>query len=444
MKKFLSVLLILIIVVSLIGCGGNGTTSDIPSIDSTVYLNGVALSEYHIESPDKNDPFAMGAAEILSNYINKVFGIKIDIMEQRHSGKEYSIIIGNSRLDEESDDILLSIGNDEYFVFAKDGDIIIGGTDFYIGGGIGELIRDYITVGDKSKLLPETATPKKVEFQTPDSVILMISDGCGINHIESAKGVTIDRYTPEMFPNITLVCTNNATGNTTDSAASGTAMATGVKTTNGFLGMDPYEKKLKNMTELVSEKGGKVALLTSDGITGATPSAFAVHVNDRGNTDAIKSQYENLKSRGKLQYAEGSLGDNLLKTSINAICDISLDGSIFFTMIEETNTDAGGHSNNITTVQNAVKRFNDTVSAVAVYATAFPRIALIVTSDHETGGIKLENGKFVFTTVNHTSANVKIFALGKGTEKLTEKPLIENTEIAHFMAAIYGETKLNK
>ena len=441
MKKILSVLLVLAIVFSLAGCGGNQT----PSVtDTTVYLNGVALEDYYIVVPDKNDTFGNYAANILLNYINDILGIKITMITERTAEKDYEILIGNTSRDESKEALELEIGNDEYFVYTKNNKVIVYGSDFYIGGGVGALINEYINVGDKNNKLPDSPTPKKVEFKDPDSVILMISDGCGPNHIEAAKGETIEEYIPEKFPNITLVNTNNFQGKTTDSAASATAMSTGVKTTNGYLGKDSTGKNLKNMTELVHSKGGKVALLTNDGITGATPSAFAVHVDDRGNTDAINMQYDSLKSTGKLQYAEGSLGDNLRKRSEQVICDISLDGSIFFTMIEETNTDSGGHSNNIETVKSAVKRFNDVVAFTSVYVTAFPRIALIVTSDHETGGIKLENGEFVFTTTNHTSTNVKLFALGKGTEKLTEKPLIENTEIAHFMAAIYGETNFNK
>lgn len=441
MKKILSVLLVLAIIFSLAGCGGDQT----PSVtDTTVYLNGVALEEYYIVIPDKNDAFGNYAANILLNYINDILGIEITMITERAAEKDHEILIGNTSRDESKEALELEIGSDEYFVYTKNNKVIVCGSDFYIGGGVGTLINEYINVGDKNNKLPDSPTPEKVEFKDPDSVILMISDGCGPNHIEAAKGQTIEEYIPEKFPNITLVNTNNFQGGTTDSAASATAMSTGVKTTNGFLGKDHTGKNLKNMTELVHSKGGKVALLTSDGITGATPSAFAVHVDDRGNTDAINTQYDSLIATGKLQYAEGSLGDNLRKRSEQVICDISLDGGIFFTMIEETNTDSGGHSNDIETVKSAVERFNDVVAFTSVYVTAFPRIALIVTSDHETGGIKLENGEFVFTTTNHTSTNVKLFALGKGTEKLTSKDLIENTEIAHFMAAIYGETKLNK
>ena len=437
MKKILSVLLVLAIIFSLAGCGADQT----PSVtDTTVYLNGVALEEYYIVVPDKNDAFGNYAANILLNYINDILGIKITMITERTAEKDYEILIGNTSRDESKEALELEIGNDEYFVYTKNNKV----SDFYIGGGVGALINEYINVGDKNNKLPDSPTPEKVEFKDPDSVILMISDGCGPNHIEAAKGQTIEEYIPEKFPNITLVNTNNFQGKTTDSAASATAMSTGVKTTNGYLGKDSTGKNLKNMTELVHSKGGKVALLTNDGITGATPSAFAVHVDDRGNTDAINMQYDSLKSTGKLQYAEGSLGDNLRKRSEQVICDISLDGSIFFTMIEETNTDSGGHSNDIETVKSAVKRFNDVVAFTSVYVTAFPRIALIVTSDHETGGIQNKDGEFVFTTVNHTSTPVKVFALGKGTEALTSKELIENTEIAHFMAAIYGETNFNK
>jgi hypothetical protein len=240
------------------------------------------------------------------------------MITERTAEKDYEILIGNTSRDESKEALELEIGNDEYFVYTKNNKVIVYGSDFYIGGGVGALINEYINVGDKNNKLPDSPTPEKVEFKDPDSVILMISDGCGPNHIEAAKGQTIEEYIPEKFPNITLVNTNNFQGKTTDSAASATAMSTGVKTTNGYLGKDSTGKNLKNMTELVHSKGGKVALLTSDGITGATPSAFAVHVDDRSKTDAINMQYDSLKSTGKLQYAEGSLGDNLRQRRIFA------------------------------------------------------------------------------------------------------------------------------
>jgi hypothetical protein len=223
MKKILSVLLVLAIVFSLAGCGADQT----PSVtDTTVYLNGVALEDYYIVVPDKNDAFGNYAANILLNYINDILGIKITMITERTAEKDYEILIGNTSRDESKEALELEIGSDEYFVYTKNNKVIVYGSDFYIGGGVGALINEYINVGDKNNKLPDSPTPEKVEFKDPDSVILMISDGCGPNHIEAAKGETIEEYIPEKFPNITLVNTNNFQGKTTDSAASATKTVT--------------------------------------------------------------------------------------------------------------------------------------------------------------------------------------------------------------------------
>ena len=88
MKKILSLILIFILLFSAVGCGGDQT----PSVtDTTVYLNGVALEDYYIVVPDKNDVFGNYAANILLNYINDILGIKITMITERTAEKDYEI-----------------------------------------------------------------------------------------------------------------------------------------------------------------------------------------------------------------------------------------------------------------------------------------------------------------------------------------------------------------
>ena len=99
------------------------------------------------------------------------------------------------------------------------------------------------------------------EFESPKNVILLIGDGMGINDIAlSAQygqnnydfGLVLDR-----IPHRGLATTKSASHKVTDSAAAGTALATGVKTTNGVLGMDRTYKELKNISEIAREQGMK-------------------------------------------------------------------------------------------------------------------------------------------------------------------------------------------
>ena len=444
MKKILSLILLFILLFSAVGCGGNGTESgSIPSAtDSVVYLNGVPLKDYSISIPENANQLNKDAAEILQKYIAITYEIELDIKAGTESADKKEIIISDVDDYTPSSDI----PEGHYLLTSAGDDIVAIGDDYLVGGGVGDMIANYIKVGDSALKVPESSTAKELVFHKADSAILMIADGMGENHIKLAyQEKSIDKFYADYLPNICHVNTNNAEFKTTDSAASGTAMATGVKTTNGFLGLSPAEKRLTNITDVAYKSGAKSSIVTTDSLYGATPAAFVAHVNDRNNTDVIKMHFENALSKGWVTYAKGSLKDaDFFSTSTEYLWDISKNGGKFFTMMEEAYTDKGSHSNELDTVTHAVSRFNRLVSYCIEYTVIFPRIALIITADHETGGIKLVDGKYNFTSGNHSDTPVKLFALGYGTDTLTTPEKIENTDIAHFIAAIYGETKLNK
>ena len=86
-----------------------------------------------------------------------------------------------------------------------------------------------------------------------------------------------------------------------------------------------------------------------------------------------------------------------------------------------------------------VKRFNDDIAYVIQFVLCHPDTVLVVTADHETGGItKQSDGNFVYTTGDHSTANVPICAIGYGTEIFNNKTS-DNTDIPKFLAKIYGE-----
>ena len=88
----------------------------------------------------------------------------------------------------------------------------------------------------------------------------------------------------------------------------------------------------------------------------------------------------------------------------------------------------------------AVNRYNDAIAYVIEFVLMHPDTALIITADHETGGVrKLNDGRFIFTRTNHTNTDVPLFALGYGTEALT-KEVNNNVNIAKFIAGIFGES----
>lgn len=144
----------------------------------------------------------------------------------------------------------------------------------------------------------------------PSNVILIIGDGAGFNHLEVASCYiygTKDSLTSQSFP-VQLACTTfPATGHGydsqkawsdfdyvmqkyTDSAASGTALACGVKTYNGAIGVDQKKKALVNLLEQAKLSGKMTGVVTTVPFSHATPAAFVAHNEDRHHYHEIAGE----------------------------------------------------------------------------------------------------------------------------------------------------------
>ena len=123
----------------------------------------------------------------------------------------------------------------------------------------------------------------------PRNVILMIPDGCGPAAITLARLVS---GRPLVLDSLLVgaVQTHSADSHVTDSAASGTAYATGVKTRNRMLGVDPDERPLGSLLEAAQSRGMATGLVTTADLTDATPAAFVAHVARRTLKDSIAVQ----------------------------------------------------------------------------------------------------------------------------------------------------------
>ncbi len=337
------------------------------------------------------------------------------------------------------------------------------------------------------------------EYVKPKNVIIMISDGMGLNDLKLAYkfsdflfdyGLTFDK-----FPNIGTAITNNLDNEVTDSAASATALATGEKTSNERIGLGGSGEELKNALELAREKSKRVGVVTNDFIYGATPSAFTVHNLSRENTAEICCSYVDFapdvligggyssfmanvrasqKHSDKLQniniasrfdlwqdklnedlryekpffgffYPKLNVADYQLAQATELAINRLKNDKGFFLMVESTGCDKGGHSGDAEKKVTAVGVFDKAVAVAVKFCLENPDTILIVTSDHETGGVTLPSGDYklfddIFTTDNHTGTNVGVFALGYGTEYFNGKT-VDNTDIGKFLhTAIKGET----
>lgn len=327
------------------------------------------------------------------------------------------------------------------------------------------------------------------QFEKPKNVILLIGDGMGANDITLCReygaenfdfGLVLDR-----IPHHGLSTTHSASDEITDSAAAGTALATGTKINNDYIGMLPDGTRLKNISEIAREQGKKVGIITDDAITGATPSAFLAHNQTRDNEDEIFEEalhfapdvyigkgdtarfnraselgyntatrfqqteyaFSQTKDRTKpyVTFNNGyrmTVSDELSQCTQLALKLLDNENG-FFLMVESSGTDKYGHSQKIDGKIASVTTLDRTLAAILLFMEKNPDTLLIVTSDHETGGVQLpeegqQPGDHLFTTDYHTATPVRVFALGQGSEYFANKT-VDNTDIAKFLiAAVKG------
>ncbi len=301
----------------------------------------------------------------------------------------------------------------------------------------------------------------------------------------------------QQMPVRTLVGTDNAAGKTTDSAAASTALSTGVKTTNGALGLDPEGRPLRTILQALRDEGKAVGLVTTTAITHATPAGFASHVKSRSMEPRIAEQMvasgthvlmggglefflpksmqgsKRSDERDLLQEARSrgyqvaltpqefaSLKDgrilallqmgglstrppepSLAEMTARAIRALDATGRGFFLMVEGGQIDWECHANRLEGAVDQTLKFDDAVGAALDFARRDGRTLVIVTADHETGGLEIipKGGKEFqakWSTGGHTSARVPLYAFGPGAEALAKAA--ENVDIPLTLARLYG------
>ncbi|MBK7212046.1 MAG: alkaline phosphatase [Bacteroidales bacterium] len=335
---------------------------------------------------------------------------------------------------------------------------------------------------------------RKQKMRKPKNIILMIGDGMGLSQVYTgytAKGSTFNML---RFPVTGLVKTNSADNYITDSGAGATAYATGQKTNNGYISVDPAGQKLETILECAEKHGLSTGLVATSAITHATPAGFIAHTSNRGNMEDIARDflntdidlfigggYDNFRTRkdslnlidsllkhgyfvardlGDIDYptvsklaallAPGHMprvsagrADMLPRSSELALKILKRNKKGFFLMIEGSQIDWGGHDNNLDYVKEEVIDFDDAIGKVLEFALKDKETLVIVTADHETGGLALTggdlktgqvSGKFVYT--DHTGVMVPVFAIGPGSELFSG--FMENTDIYKKCMSLFG------
>lgn len=302
-----------------------------------------------------------------------------------------------------------------------------------------------------------------------------------------------------------------------DSAAAATQIATGVRVTNRVVSVDGEGKPLKSILELARDKGKATGLVTTSAITDATPAAFAAHVKNRRDEDVIaeqliesgvhvmfgggraffipgyvegskrkddvdllgkanKSGYEitetaegmmksgakkllglfSLHSMPSEVNRQGSHTPSLAEMTKKAIEILSASKDGFFLMVEGGGIDHASHHNDITALISEVMAFDDAVKVAYEFQMSHGDTLLIITADHETGGLALlprsvkdrkrkendsaEGRKEIdrharWATGSHTATPLFLWGIGPGSEKINGWR--HNTEVYFIMREAY-------
>lgn len=147
------------------------------------------------------------------------------------------------------------------------------------------------------KAVGYTAEEKLANNSSPKHVILLIGDGLGFSQRQITEYYNMevngseDKLVMNQLPEGGINSTHSANTLIVDSAAAGTALASGVKTNNGVIGKDADLKDVKTLVELAEESGQATGLVTTTRLTHATPAAFASHNESRGNENEIAYDY---------------------------------------------------------------------------------------------------------------------------------------------------------
>jgi alkaline phosphatase len=330
------------------------------------------------------------------------------------------------------------------------------------------------------------------------NIIFMIGDGMGIPDVYAAMTVSDKPLNIERCNIIGLQKTFSSDNYITDSAAAGTALATGNKTKNGTIGMDSQGNRVKSILEIAEEHGRSTGLVSTSSVTHATPASFIAHQSSRGSYEDIAKDFlrtgidvfigggfdhfarrgdklnliDSLKFRGYevdtsmsmvLRSTSGKLagltapvhnpyrlkgrGDMLPATSAKAIEILNKNKKGFFLMIEGSQIDWAGHANAADTLVDETLDFDKAIGVALDFAEIDGHTLVVITADHETGGVTIIDGdrathkvKLSFSTKDHTAVMVPVYAFGPGADKFTG--IYDNTEIFKKILSSFSFKKL--
>ena len=332
------------------------------------------------------------------------------------------------------------------------------------------------------------------------NIVLMIGDGMGENIIKAAEIVKGDKLIMSGLPNQTHVTTysqsvTSGEAEFTDSAAAATALSTGVKTYNQCIGVDKDGNSLETICEFAQKYDMKTGLVDRHYVCHATPAGMAAHNSNRGNyvqilrdmaktgvnvmfgggeqycKDSNKTKnyinekgYKFIDTEEQLLALDGSddkvLGmfayENMknayreptLTTMTSKALDLLDNDKGFFLMVEGSNIDVCESEQDMKGTIEQMMAFDHTVDYVLNWAQQHPGTLVLVTADHETGGVQIPdnataddiNNDCFTSDGEHTNTNVLLMAGGAQSAEICSSDVIDNTDIAKYMRKVLTDS----
>lgn len=315
------------------------------------------------------------------------------------------------------------------------------------------------------------------------NVILLIGDGMGLAQSYAAYLANDKSLSMYTMPYTGLSITSCADREVTDSGAGGTAIATGHKANYKAIGLDKNNISHPSLLKIAKQYGKSTAIVCSCDLTHATPAAFVANVKNRDLQEQIALSYleeycdialgggaERFTSKGRKDklnlidslakrgyavvysqdelskcesekifglFAEGHLpeaskrGGVMQQYMLKALEQLDKNPNGFFMMLEGSRIDMEAHLNKYDAMVEETLDFDRCVAIALDFAKRKGNTLVVVTADHETGGLTLpakgSKTQDKWTTLNHTGVPVPIYSFGPGAENFTR--VMQNTDI---------------
>ncbi|MBQ9532831.1 MAG: alkaline phosphatase [Prevotella sp.] len=316
------------------------------------------------------------------------------------------------------------------------------------------------------------------------NVVLMIGDGMSLMHIQAAWTCNRGHLWLENAQATGLSETPATDRLVTDSGSGGTSLATGYKTVYHAVGVDPQGKPLTTLIDLAKQAGKDAGVAVTCRLWDATPGDFLGHNIDRdfeedivgcypeSNVDFVfgggfrkfiqrkdgRNIFNELEAKGyhisrtideMMSYDNArqwcvpfevdtplpdERGDMLARASVRGMDLMSKNKKGFFMMIEGSQLDDYGHFNDLPMLMKETLDFDHTIGEVFKWAARDGETLVVITADHETGGLTVHGGDLAtgtvkgnFSSKDHTGTMVPVYAFGPGSENFTG--FYSNTEI---------------